>query len=305
MAHQTPSKKSAGSSKASLFKQKAAKRARTEPSGASKPFSQKKNADAKLTPTTKSGKKPSVSFAQPQPSPSSSSSKRNKNDKQKEKKTVRLENSAASPKPSLKGKASSSKARPPKPDSPSVDALPHGFTIVVGSYEKLLYGIEGTYEAGTESTAEASTSTAPIPTLKPVFIFPAHVASVKALAASPGGGRWLATGSSDEIIKVWDLRRRKEVGGLMQHQGMSFLFPHFSTVLEDMEISHCLRTVNSSTTIFYDRFDNTSVFPIPLPPHQCLRRWDNSSLPRARLDGSYRSERTQGPCQQCRSTSNW
>jgi len=39
------------------------------------------------------------------------------------------------------------------------------------------------------------------------------------VAASPQGGKWLATGSGDEIIKVWDLRRRKEVGGLMQHEG--------------------------------------------------------------------------------------
>ncbi|GJE93253.1 WD40 repeat-like protein [Phanerochaete sordida] len=52
-----------------------------------------------------------------------------------------------------------------------------------------------------------------------MFIFPAHISSVKAVAASPNGGKWLATGSSDEIIKVWDLRRRKEIGGLMHHEG--------------------------------------------------------------------------------------
>ncbi|KIY70261.1 WD40 repeat-like protein [Cylindrobasidium torrendii FP15055 ss-10] len=81
------------------------------------------------------------------------------------------------------------------------------FKLVAGSYEKLLYGLEGTI-------AEDSTFT-----LKPIFIFPAHVSCIKAVASSPHGGKWLATGSTDEIIKVWDLRRRKEVGGLMHHEG--------------------------------------------------------------------------------------
>ena len=82
------------------------------------------------------------------------------------------------------------------------------FIIVAGSYEKLLYGLEGSYDESGK------------PVLKPIFIFPAHLACVKAIAASPGG-KWLATGSEDEFIKVWDLRRRKEVGSLSQHQGES------------------------------------------------------------------------------------
>ncbi|KLO19291.1 WD40 repeat-like protein [Schizopora paradoxa] len=91
--------------------------------------------------------------------------------------------------------------------------LPKTFTVVAGSYEKLLYGLEGSlsYEEGEPSTLKG--------TLKPLFIFPAHVSGVKSVAGSPSGGKWLASGSTDEIIKVWDLRRRKEIGGLMQHQG--------------------------------------------------------------------------------------
>ena len=89
--------------------------------------------------------------------------------------------------------------------------LPSSFVVVAGSYEKLLYGLDGTV---TSSGAGYEFH------LKPVFIFPAHVSSIKAVAASPNGGKWLATGSSDEIIKVWDLARRKEIGGLMHHQGM-------------------------------------------------------------------------------------
>jgi WD40 repeat protein len=93
----------------------------------------------------------------------------------------------------------------------AVPTLPFTFKVVAGSYEKLLYGLEG--------------SVVPAPTgltfhLKPIFIFPAHVSCIKAVAASPHGGKWLATGSADEIVKVWDLRRRKEIGGLMHHEGI-------------------------------------------------------------------------------------
>ena len=81
------------------------------------------------------------------------------------------------------------------------------FIITAGSYEKILYGLEGSFPSGSDT-----------PVLHPIFIFPAHLACVKAVAASPGG-KWLATGSEDEFIKVWDLRRRKEVGSLSQHSG--------------------------------------------------------------------------------------
>jgi len=101
-----------------------------------------------------------------------------------------------------KGKAKASDSAP--------TLTPGSFIVVAGSYEKLLYGIEGTYAPGAET-----------PSFKPIFIFPAHLACVKAVAASPGG-KWLATGSEDEFVKVWDLRRRKEVGSLSQHTGMSF-----------------------------------------------------------------------------------
>ncbi|EJD48091.1 WD40 repeat-like protein [Auricularia subglabra TFB-10046 SS5] len=81
------------------------------------------------------------------------------------------------------------------------------FSIVAGSYEKILYGLRPDF-----------TLDAQRPKLKPFFIFPAHTSCIKAVAGSPGG-KWLATGSTDEIIKIWDLRRRKEVGGLVQHDG--------------------------------------------------------------------------------------
>lgn len=94
---------------------------------------------------------------------------------------------------------------------PTNEQLPSTFKIVVGSYEKLLYGVEGKTTCSDDKNLQFH--------LNAIFAFPAHVSCIKAVAASPQGGKWLATGSADEIIKVWDLRRRKEIGGLMQHEG--------------------------------------------------------------------------------------
>lgn len=108
------------------------------------------------------------------------------------------------------------------------EARPVSFKVVAGSYEKLLYGLEGTVSVGVtekpeDEEVEEGKEQLRIE-LKPVFIFPAHVSCIKSVAASPHGGKWLATGSADEIIKIWDLRRRKEVGGLMHHEGAVFFF---------------------------------------------------------------------------------
>ncbi len=98
---------------------------------------------------------------------------------------------------------------------PAVDS--RSFIMVAGSYEKLLYGIEASFPSSAFASSSSS-SGLPTPDLEPSSFFPAHLAYVKAIAASPGG-KWLATGSEDEFIKVWDLRRRKEVGSLSQHSG--------------------------------------------------------------------------------------
>lgn len=52
--------------------------------------------------------------------------------------------------------------------------------------------------------------------LSPIFIFPAHIGCIKSLAI---GGHFLASGSTDEKIQLYDLKRRKELGALLQHQG--------------------------------------------------------------------------------------
>jgi protein MAK11 len=98
-----------------------------------------------------------------------------------------------------------------RPTDDSNTPLPTSFKVVAGSYEKLLYGLDGTVTVDDQSNLQFH--------LKPIFIFPAHVSCIKSVAASPHGGKWLATGSADEIVKVWDLKRRKEIGGLMHHEG--------------------------------------------------------------------------------------
>lgn len=129
--------------------------------------------------------------------------------------------SATTPSVSVKGKEKAatkpkpaSKKRPTEDedDAPEV-SLPSTFKIIAGSYEKLLYGLEGSVTADGQDGGFNFH-------IKPMFIFPAHVSCIKAVSASPHGGKWLATGSADEIVKVWDLRRRKEIGGLMHHEGL-------------------------------------------------------------------------------------
>ncbi|CAG8447385.1 11020_t:CDS:2 [Ambispora leptoticha] len=81
------------------------------------------------------------------------------------------------------------------------------FRMIAGSYERILYGIDAKWIKSNEETKLH---------LKPIFIFPAHIGCIKTVAV---GGRYLASGSTDEIIKLYDLKKTKELGSLIQHQG--------------------------------------------------------------------------------------
>lgn len=85
-----------------------------------------------------------------------------------------------------------------------------GFKIVAGSYERLLYGLEATL-----TPADGTFGVQ----LKPIFTFPAHISSIRTVATAGADSKWLATGGTDEIVKVWDLRKRREVGQLTGHEG--------------------------------------------------------------------------------------
>ncbi|GAB5585580.1 Protein mak11 [Umbelopsis nana] len=83
------------------------------------------------------------------------------------------------------------------------------FRIVAGSYERILYGINAFWESSTEKELSLR--------LEPVFIFPAHTGCIRTVSI---GGSHLASGSSDEVIKLYDLKKRKELGALAgQQQG--------------------------------------------------------------------------------------
>ncbi|KAJ1951038.1 60s ribosome biogenesis protein mak11, partial [Linderina pennispora] len=77
------------------------------------------------------------------------------------------------------------------------------FLITAGTYERILYGIEARFVGK-------------LLTLSPRFIFPAHIGCIKAVSA---GGRFLASGSTDEIVKLYDLKKRVELGSLHEHKG--------------------------------------------------------------------------------------
>lgn len=113
--------------------------------------------------------------------------------------------------------------------------------LVLGSYERFLYGIDAIWEASntnnqasnstTTTTSaktaakEAASSSAPsgpstLPTLSlhPRFIHPAHTACIKSLALHPKSGL-LASGSTDETIRIHNLNKKKELGTLAPQKG--------------------------------------------------------------------------------------
>ncbi|CAO0798105.1 unnamed protein product [Mucor circinelloides] len=77
------------------------------------------------------------------------------------------------------------------------------FRIVVGTYERLLFGINALWNQ--EKTQVK---------LEPVFIIPAHTGCIRTVAI---GGHFLASGSTDEIIRLYDVKKRKEYGSLGGH----------------------------------------------------------------------------------------
>ncbi|KIM32943.1 hypothetical protein M408DRAFT_326639 [Serendipita vermifera MAFF 305830] len=150
--------------------------------------------------------------------------------------------------------------------------------VVSGSYDKILYGLQ--IEPTGRETGQTSE-------FKPIFVFPAHISCVKAVAASPQGGKWLASGGTDEIIKVWDLRRKKELGSLQQHQGSvtHLSFPtrtHLLSASEDgtMVIYHTRDwSVMATLKGHRDRVNDVAVHPsakvcLSVGKDRTLRMWD-------------------------------
>lgn len=122
-----------------------------------------------------------------------------------------------------KSKAASRPSRPEAPRPTSKQKVPQetvatmtwlqppvplpSFRIIVGSYERLLYGIQVTQDPSSSSSSLHFH-------LKPMFQFPAHPSSIKCTATAGHASKWLVTAGADELVKIWDLRRKKEVGSL-------------------------------------------------------------------------------------------
>ncbi|KAM0793651.1 hypothetical protein ACM66B_001082 [Microbotryomycetes sp. NB124-2] len=102
---------------------------------------------------------------------------------------------------------------------------PTHFIVSSGSYERLLYGLRCHFETSAEPASKKHKVAGRKLVVEPYFAFPAHLSSLKSVAASrlvspdtgserKVGGKYLVSGGTDEIIKVWDLKRRREVGTL-------------------------------------------------------------------------------------------
>lgn len=78
------------------------------------------------------------------------------------------------------------------------------FRIIVGSYEHNLQCLSVLLNGGSQAV------------FQPIFHFEAHSLSIKAIDVAK---RYLVTGSNDELIRIFDLQKRKELGTLLGHQG--------------------------------------------------------------------------------------
>lgn len=92
------------------------------------------------------------------------------------------------------------------------------FRIVVGLYEHNLLCLSLLLNPGAE------------PLFTPIFHFQAHMLSIKCIDIAR---RYMVTGSNDEHIRIYDLKKRKELGTLLSHQGTVTTLRFSGTTGED------------------------------------------------------------------------
>jgi len=76
--------------------------------------------------------------------------------------------------------------------------------LVAGSYEQIVFGYKVSTDEKEEWTAKAD------------FTHHAHTASISVVASSD---RFIVTGSKDETVQVYDMKKRVEHGALLHHDG--------------------------------------------------------------------------------------
>eukprot|EP00127_Corallochytrium_limacisporum_P003098 Clim_evm27s146 gene=Clim_evmTU27s146 len=105
-------------------------------------------------------------------------------------------------------------------ESVNDDELIRVFRIVAGSYERTIFGYdffcdEATFEAAQELDGKNLLSVGTL-RKKTSFVMPVHGGMVTAIACQ---GSHLASGSSDETINVFNMKKNVEEGALMEHTG--------------------------------------------------------------------------------------
>lgn len=80
--------------------------------------------------------------------------------------------------------------------------------VSFGSYERIVFGCDIEIKKSKEAYSVVS--------VKESFAIPAHLASVRSIASCP---RFMVSGSTDETIKIFDLKRRKDIGSVCEHNG--------------------------------------------------------------------------------------
>ena len=128
--------------------------------------------------------------------------------------------------------------------------------ICLGTYERILYG----WEVTLSSPGSVSES-------KVAFALPVHQGYIRCIAT---GGRHLVTGSTDEVIKVFDLKKRREQGTLTHHSGTITALAfhsttHLLTASSDSSLQ-LLRTKDWEPLLRLGRHKNDSIEAIAMHP---------------------------------------
>lgn len=146
--------------------------------------------------------------------------------------------------------------------------------VSAGSYERILYGIDVQVPSGSDKAA---------PSVKESFAIPAHTGYIKAITSCP---RFLVSGGTDEIIRLFDLCRRRDVGSLTQHQGpvtaLAFVgSTHLLSGGEDGRISlfrtkdwECLHVLRHKKPIHSLAVHPTGKLAISVGKERSLKLWN-------------------------------
>lgn len=80
------------------------------------------------------------------------------------------------------------------------------FLVSIGSYERTIYGVDIEVDESDPRKLEGKVG----------FAVPAHNGYIKCIASCP---KYLVSGGVDEVIRIFDLKKRKDIGSITQHDG--------------------------------------------------------------------------------------